>query len=61
MLPSKKIHVDSRFKSCSSETHSNFTTNLTTRLLMPEDAGFYIEDACIPHMWYPVNSTNNDL
>ena len=27
-------------------------------LLMPEDTGFYIEDVCIPHTWYPVNANN---
>ena len=61
MLPIKKIYVDSRFKTSPSETHSNFTIDLPTTLLMPEDTGFYIEDVCIPHTWYPVNSTNNYL
>ena len=30
-------------------------------MLMPEDTGFYIEDVCIPHTWYPVSTTNNYL
>ena len=61
MLPIKKIYIDSRFKSSSSETHSNFTIDLQTTLLMPEDTGFYIEDVCILHTWYPANITNNYL
>jgi len=61
MLPIKKIYVDSRFKTSPSETHSNFTIELPTTMLMPEDTGFYIEDVCIPHTWYPVNSTSNYL
>jgi hypothetical protein len=27
---------------------------------MPEDAGFYIDDVCIPHAWYTVNDNVND-
>ncbi len=28
---------------------------------MPEDTGFYIEDVCIPHTWYPVSAGNHYL
>ncbi len=23
---------------------------------MPEDTGFYIDDVCIPHSWYPIEA-----
>jgi hypothetical protein len=26
---------------------------------MPEDTGFYIDDVCIPHTWYPIDARNN--
>jgi hypothetical protein len=26
---------------------------------MPEDTGFYIDDVCIPHTWYPTSERNN--
>ncbi len=26
---------------------------------MPEDTGFYIDDACIPHTWYPAEAARN--
>ena len=26
---------------------------------MPEDTGFYIDDVCIPHTWYPNSARNN--
>ena len=26
---------------------------------MPEDTGFYIDDVCIPHTWYPVEAGRN--
>ena len=61
MLPIKKFYIDSRFKTSSSETHSNFTIDFPMTLLMPEDTGFYIEDVCIPHSWYPINAGNNYL
>jgi len=61
MLPIKKIFVDSRFKTSPTESHSNFHIELPMTLLMPEDTGFYIEDVCIPHTWYPINSNNNYL
>ena len=61
MLPIKKFYIDSRFKTSSSETHSNFTIDFPVSLLMPEDTGFYIEDVCIPHSWYPINAGNNYL
>ena len=61
MLPIKKIYVDSRFKTSPTESHSDFHIELPMTLLMPEDTGFYIEDVCIPHTWYPVNANNNYL
>ncbi len=61
MLPTKKLFIDRRFKTSSSETHSNFTIDLPMMLLMPEDKGFYIEDVCILRTWYPVNAGNNYL
>ncbi len=26
---------------------------------MPEDTGFYIDDVCIPHTWYPISERIN--
>jgi hypothetical protein len=62
MLPIKKIYIDSRFKSSDSASHSDFKIDLPTTLLMPEDTGFYIDDVCIPHTWFPVESgVNNSI
>ncbi len=27
---------------------------------MPEDTGFYIDDVCIPHTWFPIEDGVND-
>ena len=59
MLPIKKIYIDSRFKSSDSASHSDFKIDLPVSFLMPEDTGFYIDDVCIPHTWYPISERNN--
>jgi hypothetical protein len=60
MLPIKKIYIDSRYKTPDSVSHSDFYIDLPNTYLMPEDTGFYIDDICIPHSWYPVeNNVNN--
>ncbi len=32
---------------------------LLITFLIPEDTGFYIDDVCIPHTWYPIEARNN--
>ena len=59
MLPIKKIYIDSRFKSSDSASDSDFKIDLPITFLMPEDTGFYIDDVCIPHTWYPISERNN--
>ena len=59
MLPITKIYIDSRFKSSDSASHSDFKIDLPISFLMPEDTGFYIDDVCIPHTWYPISERNN--
>ena len=59
MLPIKKIYIDSRFKSSDSASDSDFKIDLPITFLMPADTGFYIDDVCIPHTWYPISERNN--
>ncbi len=61
MIPIKKIYIDSRFKSSDSASNSDFKIDLPTNLLMPEDTGFYIDDVCIPHTWYPIEEGRNNI
>jgi hypothetical protein len=60
MLPIKKIYIDSRYKSSDSRSHSDFSIDLPQTFLMPEDTGFYIDDVCIPHSWYPIERNVNN-
>ena len=59
MLPIRKIYVDSRCKSSDSASQSDFKIDLPQNFLMPEDTGFYIDDVCIPHTWYPIEAGRN--
>ena len=59
MMAIKKIFVDSRFKSSDSASHSDFKIDLPQNFLMPEDAGFYVDDVCVPHTWYPIEAGRN--
>ena len=49
MLSIKKTHIDARFKSSDSASHSDFNIDSPTAFLIPEGTGFYIDDVCIPH------------
>ena len=61
MLPIKEICIESRFKSSDCASDSDFKIDLPTTLLMPEDTGFYIDDVCIPHTWFPVEDGVNNV
>ena len=39
---------------------SDFHIDLPMVLLMPEDTGFYIEDICLPIIWYTIEEGIND-
>ena len=60
MLPIKKIYIDTRFRSSDSASHSDFSIDLPTTFLMPEDTGFYIDDVCITHAWHAIDANVND-
>jgi len=59
-LPIKKIYIDSRFKSADSKSDSEFFVDLPQTLLMPERAGFYLDDISIPVSWYPIEAGRNN-
>ena len=59
MLQIKKNYIDSRLKSSDSASHSDFKIDLPHNFIMPEDTGFYIDDVCIPHSWYPIEAGRN--
>lgn len=59
-LPIKKIYIDTKFKSLSSISNSDFKIDLPQSLTFPENSVFYIDDVSIPHSWYVIEKNIND-
>ena len=60
MLPLKKLYVDSKFKTPDSNSNAKFKIELPDSLTLPNNTVFYIDDVCIPHSWYTIESGIND-
>ena len=60
MLPIKKIYIDTRQRTADSASHSDFSIDLPTTILMPDDTGFYVEDICLPISWWSIEEGYND-
>ena len=61
MLPVKNFYIDSKFRTSSSLSPSNFVIDLKESFGMPEDAVFTCDDVIIPHSWYFINTNKNKL
>ena len=59
MLKFKKVYIDSYYKV--SGTPSNFTIDLPETVQLDENMLCQIHEVSIPHSWYSINSTNNNL
>jgi hypothetical protein len=57
----KKIYIDSRFRTNTSRSNSDFDFELNETLDMPEKCIAYIDDIALPVTWYNCDSTNNKL
>ena len=59
MLKYKKVYIDSSYKV--SGTSSEFTIDLPETVQLEENMLCQIHEVSIPHSWYSINSTNNNL
>ena len=59
MLKFKKVYIDSYYKV--SGTSSNFTIDLPETVQLEENMLCQIHEVSIPHSWYSINNTNNNL
>ena len=59
MLKFKKVYIDSYYKV--SGTPSNFTIDLPETVQLDDNMLCQIHEVSIPHSWYSINSTNNNL
>ena len=60
MLPCKKIYIDTKHKTTDSISNSNFRWELPETLTLPHNTIFYVDDICIPHSWYTIETNVND-
>ena len=58
MLPVKKVYIDSRYKTSTSVSNTDFTFELKQNLDLPDHTTCWIDDVSIPHTWYTVESFN---
>ena len=54
-----KIMVDSRFKTSSSASNTDFSIELNENIMLPDRTGCVVTDIVIPRTWYGVNTSNN--
>ena len=59
-LPVKKIFLDTAMKTPDSRSNSDFKVSLKESFTLPENCVFYIDDVCLPHAWYTVETGVND-
>ena len=59
MLKFKKVYIDSSYKV--SGTPSNFTIDLPETVQLEDNMLCQIHEVSIPHSWYSINSTNNNI
>ena len=59
MLKFKKVYIDGSYRV--SGTSSDFTIDLPETVQLEENMLCQIHEVSIPHSWYSINSTNNNL
>ncbi len=59
MLPCKKIYIDTKHGTIDSISNSNFRWELPETLTLPHNTIFYVDDICIPHSWYTIETNVN--
>ena len=60
MLPIKKIYVDTKYRTATSVSSSDFSIQLPETISLPDNAVFYISDVAIPSSWLTVEPNIND-
>ena len=59
MLKFKKVYIDSYYRV--SGTSSDFTVDLPETVQLEDNMLCQIHEVSIPHSWYSINGTNNNL
>lgn len=59
-LPVKKVHIDTAYKTADSISNSSFRFTLAESVTLPDNCVFYVDDVCLPHAWYTIETGIND-
>ena len=60
-LTYKKVYVNSKYRTSDSRSSSNFSIELRETFEIPEGTITQVHEVAIPHAWYSINSSNNNL
>lgn len=60
MLPIKKLYIDSRWKTASSKSDTDFSIQLPQNYHMPKNTVFFVDHVCIPVSWYSIQNGRNN-
>jgi len=60
-LQTKKVYIDSRFKSLNSKSNSDFEFELKETIDLPDRCACYIDDLVIPVSYYNCDKNNNKI
>ena len=52
----KKVYIDSRYKTSDSISNGGFKFEIKEALDLPERTVCYIDDISIPHSWYTIEN-----
>ena len=56
----RKIYIDTKYKTKNSNNNSDFSIELPETILLPEKCYAYLDEICIPHSFYTIESGINN-
>ena len=56
----RKIYIDTKYKTKNSNNNSDFSIELPETILLPDKCYAYLDEICIPHSFYTIESGIND-
>ena len=59
-LPVRRIHIDSRFKTDNSDSHSDFHIRLSQSVSLPDETICMVDNISIPNTFFTVQTNVND-
>ncbi len=61
VLPIRKVYIDSRFKTASSNSDRDCKYELSETIQLPDKCVCFVDDIIIPHSWYNGGTDSNRI